>query len=131
MMAYTMGLVVTLVVILFLAMIHVGSKEPYTLNRIYRRVENGIRLFNRFYLTYLLPWVFVPFISSLYFRTYYVLYILIFTLAMENGLYLYGLASGKNKEKFFVMVIFNVIILGLMYILILQFLEGFTPFPMN
>lgn len=131
MMAYTMGLVVTLVVILFLAMIHVGSKEPYTLNRIYRREENGIRLFNRFYLTYLLPWVFVPFISSLYFRTYYVLYILIFTLAMENGLYLYGLASGKSKEKFFVMVIFNVIILGLMYILILQFLEGFTPFPMN
>ena len=78
MMVYTLGLLVTLMVILFLAMIHIGSKEPYTLNRIYQKEKNGIRLFNRFYLSYLLPWIFLPFIGSVYFRTYYVLYILIF-----------------------------------------------------
>ncbi|SFO06879.1 hypothetical protein [Proteiniclasticum ruminis] len=131
MMAYTLGLLVTLMVILFLAMIHVGSKEAYTLNRIYQKEKNGIRLFNRFYLSYLLPWIFLPFIGSIYFRTYYVLYILIFTLALEDGLYLYGLSTGKNKEKFIVMLLFNVLLLGLMYLLILQFLKGFTPFPMN
>lgn len=131
MMAYTLGLLITLIVILFLAMIHIGSKDPYTLNRIYQKEKNGIRLFNRFYLSYLLPWVFLPFIGSIYFRTYYVLYILIFTLALEDSLYLYGLYTGNNKEKFWVMVLFNILLLGLMYILILKFLEGFTPFPLN
>jgi hypothetical protein len=131
MMAYTLGLLITLIVILFLAMIHIGSKEPYTLNRIYQKEKNGIRLFNRFYLSYLLPWVFLPFIGSIYFRTYYVLYILIFTLALEDSLYLYGLYTGNNKEKFWVMVLFNILLLGLMYILILKFLGGFTPFPLN
>lgn len=131
MMAYTLGLLVTLIVILFLAMIHIGSKEAYTLNRVYQKEDNGLRLFNRLYLTYILPWIFVPFIRSVYFRTYYVLYILIFTLALEDSLYLYGLYTGKNKEKFYVMLLFNILLIGLMYILILQFLDGFTPFPMN
>jgi hypothetical protein len=87
-----------------------------------------MRLFNRLYLVYLVPWIFVPFIDSSYFRTYYVIYILIFTLAMEDGLYLYGLYVDKNNEKLLVMIVFNVMIVGLIYILTLTYLSGFTPF---
>lgn len=128
MMAYNIGLFVTLFIILFLGMLHIGSKLPYQLNRFYQKERGGMRLFNRLYLVYLIPWIFVPFIGSSYFRTYYVIYILIFTLAMENGLYLYGLYTGKNEEKFLVMVVFNLILVGIIYILTLTYLAGFTPF---
>jgi len=79
--------------------LHIGSKLPYQLNKVYQKEHNGMRLFNKLYLVYLVPWIFVPFIDSSYFRTYYVIYILIFTLAMEDGLYLYGVYVGKNNEK--------------------------------
>lgn len=128
MMVYTMGLFLTLLVILFLGVLHVGSRLPYELNRVYQKEKNGMRLFNRFYLAYLIPWILVPFVDSTYFRTYYVIYILIFTLAMEDGLYLHGLYTGRNKEKFLVMLGFNIILIGLIYILTLRYLSGFTPF---
>ncbi|MFH5837134.1 hypothetical protein ACHAL6_13820 [Proteiniclasticum sp. C24MP] len=128
MMAYNLGLFLTLFIILFLGVLHIGSRLPYQLNRFYQKEPNGIRLFNKLYLVYLIPWIFVPFIGSSYFRTYYVIYILIFTLAMENGLYLYGLYTGKNKEKLIVMVVFNLLIVGIIYILTLTYLSGFTPF---
>ena len=128
MMVYTMGLFLTLLVILFLGVLHVGSRLPYELNRVYQKEKNGMRLFNRFYLAYLIPWILVPFVDSTYFRTYYVIYILIFTLAMEDGLYLHGLYTGRNREKFLVMLGFNIILIGLIYILTLRYLSGFTPF---
>lgn len=128
MIAYNIGLFLTLFIILFLGVLHIGSKLPYQLNRVYQKEHNGIRLFNKLYLAYLLPWLFVPFIDSSYFRTYYVIYILIFTLAMEDGLYMYGLSVGKNNEKLLVMIVFNVMIIGVIYILTLTYLSGFTPF---
>lgn len=128
MMVYTMGLFLTLLVILFLGVLHIGSRLPYELNRVYQKEKNGMRLFNRFYLTYLIPWILVPFVDSTYFRTYYVIYILIFTLAMEDVLYLHGLYTGRNKEKVLVMLGFNIILIGLIYILTLRYLSGFTPF---
>jgi len=128
MMVYTMGLFLTLLVILFLGVLHVGSRLPYELNRVYQKEKNGMRLFNRFYLAYLIPWILVPFVDSTYFRTYYVIYILIFTLAMEDALYLHGLYTGRNKEKILVMLGFNIILIGLIYILTLRYLSGFTPF---
>lgn len=128
MMAYNTGLFLTLFIILFLGVLHIGSKLPYQLNKVYQKEHNGMRLFNKLYLVYLLPWIFVPFIDSTYFRTYYVIYILIFTLAMEDGLYLYGVYVDKNNEKLLVMIVFNVMIVGLIYILTLTYLSGFTPF---
>lgn len=128
MMVYNIGLFLTLIVILFLGVMHIGSKMPYRLNRVYQKEANGMRLFNRFYLAYLLPWILVPFIDSTYFRTYFIIYLLLFTLAMEDGLYFHGLYTDKNKEKFLVMAVFNLIIIGLIYILILRYLSGFTPF---
>ena len=128
MMVYNIGLFLTLLVILFLGVMHIGSKMPYRLNRFYQKEKNGMRLFNRFYLVYLIPWILVPFVASTYFRTYYMIYILIFTLALEDGLYMYGLYTEKNKEKFFVMLIFNLIVMGLIYILVLRYLSEFTPF---
>lgn len=128
MMVYNIGLFLTLIVILFLGAMHIGSKLHYRLNRIYQKEPNGIRLFNRFYLSYLMPWILVPFIGSTYFRTYYMIYLLLFTLALEDGLYLHGLYTDRNKEKFLVMAVFNLIIIGLIYILILRYLSDFTPF---
>ncbi|WP_312653577.1 hypothetical protein [Proteiniclasticum sp.] len=128
MMVYNIGLFLTLIVILFLGAMHIGSKLPYRLNRIYQKEPNGIRLFNRFYLSYLMPWILVPFIGSTYFRTYYMIYLLLFTLALEDGLYLHGLYTDRNKEKFLVMAVFNLIIIGIIYILILRYLSDFTPF---
>lgn len=129
MILYRLGLFVTLVVIVFLSAFQIGSKMPYQLNKVYQKDPTGIRLFNRFYLGYLLPWLFVPFAPSLYFRTYYVIYILFFTLVMEDVLYGIGLYTGKNKEKFLVMLVFNVLIIGLIYILILRYLNDFPIFP--
>lgn len=128
MMVYTLGLFLTLMVILFLGVLHIGSRLPYELNRVYQKEKNGMRLFNRFYLAYLIPWILVPFVDSSYFRTYYVIYILIFTLALEDGLYLHGLYTGRNKAKFIVMLVFNVILMLMIYILTLKYLSGFTPF---
>jgi len=125
MLLYKLALYITLVVIVFLSVIHIGSKLPYHLNKVYQKEANGLRLFNRFYLTYLLPWMFVPFIGSIYFRTYYVIYLLMFTLAMEDGLYAHGLYTRKNKEKLIVMMVFNLMILGFIYILGLKFLADF------
>ena len=126
---YKLGLFLTLVVIVFLSVFHIGSKLPYQLNKIYQKEPNGTRFFNRFYLGYLLPWVFIPLVPSVYFRTYYVIYILMFTLIMENVLYFRGLYVDSNKEKFLVMVVFNLIMLGLMYIIILKYLNNFPLFP--
>lgn len=125
MLLYKLALYITLVVIVFLSVIHIGSKLPYRLNKVYQKEANGLRLFNRFYLTYLIPWMFVPFISSIYFRTYFVIYLLMFTLAMEDGLYAHGLYTRKNKEKLIVMLVFNLMILGFIYILGLKFLSDF------
>lgn len=130
MMVYRLGLFLTLVVILFFATMHIGAKEPYRLNRWVEKTNTGLRLWNKFYLLWLLPWSFVPFIDSLYFRTYYVLYILLFTLALEVGLYLLGLYTGKNKEHFLVMLLFTLVLVLLMALLIHYYLEGFVPFQL-
>ncbi|MGB4588257.1 MAG: hypothetical protein WBI17_03345 [Clostridiaceae bacterium] len=128
MLIYRLALYTTLVVIVFLSVIHIGSKMPYYLNKVYQKEPNGMRLFNRFYLTYLLPWMFVPLISSVYFRTYFVIYLLMFTLAMEDGLYVHGLYTQKNKEKFIIMLLFNLLVIALIYILAITYLEGFPLF---
>ncbi len=88
---YRIGLFLTLVVIVFLSVFHIGTKLPYQLNKVYQKGPNGIRIFNRFYLGYLLPWIFIPLIPSTYFRSYYIIYILMFTLVMEDALYIIGL----------------------------------------
>lgn len=129
MLFYRLGLFLTLVVIVFLSVFHIGSKMPYQLNKVYQKEPGGIRVFNRFYLGYLVPWVFIPLIPSTYFRTYYVIYILMFTLVMEDALYIRGLYTDSNKEKFLVMFIFNLILVGLIYILILRYLTEFPLFP--
>lgn len=128
---YRLALFSTLVVIVFLSVIHIGSKMPYYLNKVYQKESNGIRLFNRFYLTYLLPWIFVPFIGSVYFRAYYVIYLLMFTLAMEDGLYAHALYTRKNKEKFILMLLFNLLLLTLIYIISLSYLKGFSLFNLG
>ncbi len=126
---YRIGLFLTLVVIVFLSVFHIGTKLPYQLNKVYQKGPNGIRIFNRFYLGYLLPWIFIPLIPSTYFRAYYVIFILMFTLVMEDVLYIIGLYTHNNKEKFLVMLIFNIILAGLIYILILRYLTKFPVFP--
>ena len=129
MMYYKLGLFLTLVVITFLSVFHIGSKMPYQLNKVYQKEPGGIRLFNRFYLGYLLPWILIPLVPSVYFRTYYVIYILMFTLVMEDALYLRGVFTDHNREKFVVMLVFNLLILGLIYILVLRYLNNFPLFP--
>lgn len=128
---YRLALFSTLVVIVFLSVIHIGSKMPYYLNKVYQKESNGIRLFNRFYLTYLLPWIFVPFIGSVYFRAYYVIYLLMFTLAMEDGLYAHALYTRKNKEKFILMLLFNLLLIALIYIIALSYLKDFSLFNLG
>ncbi|NLB20254.1 MAG: hypothetical protein GX829_05365 [Clostridium sp.] len=126
---YRLGLFLTLVVIVFLSVFQMGTKLPYQLNKVYQKEPNGLRVFNRFYLGYLLPWIFIPLIPSTYFRAYYIIYILMFTLVMEDALYIVGLYTENNKEKFLVMLIFNIILAGLIYILILRYLTQFPLFP--
>lgn len=128
---YRLALFSTLVVIVFLSVIHIGSKMPYYLNKVYQKESNGMRLFNRFYLTYLLPWIFVPFIGSVYFRAYFVIYLLMFTLAMEDGLYAHALYTRKNKEKFILMLLFNLLLIALIYIIALSYLKGFSLFNLG
>lgn len=128
---YRLALFSTLVVIVFLSVIHIGSKMPYYLNKVYQKESNGMRLFNRFYLTYLLPWILVPFIGSVYFRAYFVIYILMFTLAMEDGLYAHALYTRKNKEKFILMLLFNLLLIALIYIIALSYLKDFSLFNLG
>ncbi|MBR0577021.1 hypothetical protein KCG48_11910 [Proteiniclasticum sp. BAD-10] len=120
--AYVLGLFLTLVVVVFWSTLHLGSKMTYKLNRIWRKEQNGMRLFNRFSLAWILPWLFLPFIGSTYFRTYYVIYILLFILAMEDVLYLIALTTGKNEEKVWIMLLFNLLGALLLYSIYLTFL---------
>jgi len=131
MLIYRLALYSTLVVIVFLSVIHIGSKMPYYLNKVYQKEPNGMRLFNRFYLTYLLPWIFVPLISSDYFRAYFIIYLLMFTIGMEDGLYIHALYTKKNKEKFIIMLLFNLLLIALIYIISLTFLKGFPLFNLG
>lgn len=120
---YTLGMLVTMIVIVFLSILHVGSKEPYQLNRIYGEERPGLRLFNRLYLAYLVPWLFLPLIQPSAFRYLFVVFILLLTLAMEDVLYVHALFQERNRERVLVMLLFNLVLLGMIYIISIRFLS--------
>lgn len=121
---YNLGMFVTMSIIVILTVIQIGSKEDYNLNRIYQKEFNGMRVLNKLYFICIIPWLFIPFINLYYFRFLYIIFILLLILAMENSLYFYSLIKDKNKEKLIVMIIFNLIIIGLIYIINIRFLNG-------
>ena len=60
---YNLGMFVTMVIIVVLALIQIGSEEEYHLNRIYQKEFNGMRVLNKLYFICIVPWLFIPFIN--------------------------------------------------------------------
>ena len=121
---YNLGMFVTMSIIVGLTVIQIGSKEDYNLNRIYQKEFNGMRVLNKLYFICIIPWLFIPLINLYYFKFLYIIFILLLILAMEDILYIYSIVKDKNKEKFIVMLIFNIVIIGLIYIINIRFLNG-------
>ncbi|NLC66762.1 MAG: hypothetical protein GX752_07520 [Clostridium sp.] len=121
---YNLGMFVTMVIIVVLALIQIGSEEEYHLNRIYQKEFNGMRVLNKLYFICIVPWLFIPFINLYYFKFLYIIFLLFLILALEDSLYVYSLVKEKNKEKLIVMITFNIIIIGLIYIINIRFLNG-------
>jgi hypothetical protein len=119
----------TMVAVVFLSVLQVTSKEPYTLNRFFRREPNGVRLFNRYSLAYFVPLLFVPFIGVYAFRYLFIIFILIFFLALEDVLYLYSLYRERNKENVLTMLVFNLVMGGLIFLVYRSFLYGIVSLP--
>lgn len=124
MLFYNLGMFVTMVIIVVLALIQIGSEEDYHLNRIYQKEFNGMRVLNKLYFICIVPWLFIPFINLYYFKFLYIIFLLFLILALEDSLYVYSLIKEKNKEKLIVMIVFNIIIIGLIYIINIRFLNG-------
>ena len=126
---YVLGMAATMVAVVFLSVLQVTSKEPYTLNRFFRREPNGVRLFNRYSLAYFVPLLFIPFIGVYAFRYLFIIFILIFFLALEDVLYLYSLYRERNKENVLTMLVFNIVMGGLIFLVYRSFLYGIVSLP--
>ena len=83
-----------------------------------------MRVLNKLYFICIVPWLFIPFINLYYFKFLYIIFLLFLILALEDSLYVYSLVKEKNKEKLIVMITFNIIIIGLIYIINIRFLNG-------
>lgn len=126
---YVLGMAATMVAVVFLSVLQVTSKEPYTLNRFFRREPNGVRLFNRYSLAYFVPLLFVPFITVYAFRYLFIIFVLLFFLALEDVLYLYSLYREKNREHVLTMLVFNLVMGGLIFLVYRSFLYGIVSLP--
>lgn len=126
---YVLGMAATMVAVVFLSVLQVTSKEPYTLNRFFRREPNGVRLFNRYSLAYFVPLLFIPFIGVYAFRYLFIIFILIFFLALEDVLYLYSLYRERNRENILTMLVFNIVMGGLIFLVYRGFLYGIVSLP--
>lgn len=126
---YVLGMAATMVAVVFLSVLQVTSKEPYTLNRFFRRERSGVRLFNRYSLAYFVPLLFIPFIGVYAFRYLFMIFILIFFLALEDVLYLYSLYRERNKENVLTMLVFNIVMGGLIFLVYRSFLYGIVSLP--
>lgn len=126
---YVLGMAATMVAVVFLSVLQVTSKEPYTLNRFFRSEPNGVRLFNRYSLAYFVPLLFIPFIGVYAFRYLFIIFVLIFFLALEDVLYLYSLYREKNREHVLTMLVFNLVMGGLVFLVYRSFLYGIVSLP--
>jgi hypothetical protein len=131
MLFYALAMTSTMIAVVFLSVLHVASGESYRLNRFFSRESTGVRLFNKFSLMYLLPFIFIPFIRIRSFMLLSILFHVIMVALMEDLLYMRGLWRKRTDVHFLVMLVFNIIIAIGLYLFYTGFLTDILdlPFP--
>ncbi|MBP1918918.1 hypothetical protein [Youngiibacter multivorans] len=131
MLFYALAMTSTMIAVVFLSVLHVASGESYRLNRFFSKEPTGVRLFNKFSLMYLLPFIFIPFIRIRSFMLLSILFHVIMIVVMEDVLYMRGLWKKRTNVHFLVMVIFNLVFTIGLYLFYIGFLKDILdlPFP--